>query len=190
MNWQNIPADLPPPTVRPNVLFARSAVLNSWKEIAVYLGRGVRTVQRWERESALPVHRPKGKDRSAVLAIREELDQWLHHAPMKPNGNSNGNGAAGGVAPDGAPALLELARRLLAHAERLVELDHQNRAEAKELARKVDEIIRSQAPPHVAAGVAPVTLQPERPRGVSTDERRSPGSKPDKRRRRCARRSS
>ena len=31
--------------------------LDSWKEIASYLGRGIRTVQRWEREEGLPVHR-------------------------------------------------------------------------------------------------------------------------------------
>ena len=31
--------------------------LDSWKEIAAYLGRGIRTVQRWEREEGLPVHR-------------------------------------------------------------------------------------------------------------------------------------
>ncbi len=30
-------------------------VLNSWKEIACYLGRGVRTVQRYERDLGLPV---------------------------------------------------------------------------------------------------------------------------------------
>jgi len=42
--------------------------LNSWKEIATYLSRGVRTVQRWERELKLPVHRiGKGK-RSPVYA--------------------------------------------------------------------------------------------------------------------------
>ena len=31
--------------------------LNGWKEIAAFLGKGVRTVQRWEREQGLPVHR-------------------------------------------------------------------------------------------------------------------------------------
>ena len=31
--------------------------LDSWKVIAAYLGRGVRTVQRWERDEGLPVHR-------------------------------------------------------------------------------------------------------------------------------------
>jgi hypothetical protein len=32
-------------------------VLNSWKEIANYLARAVRTAQRWECNSKLPVHR-------------------------------------------------------------------------------------------------------------------------------------
>ena len=58
-------------------------ILNSWKEIANYLGRGVRTVQRWERDLGLPVHRPKGKDRSAVLAFPEELDKWLQQTPVR-----------------------------------------------------------------------------------------------------------
>jgi len=52
-------------------------MLNSWKEIASYLDRGVRTVQRWERELQLPVHRiGKGK-RSPVYAIATELKLWL-----------------------------------------------------------------------------------------------------------------
>jgi len=58
-------------------------VLNSWKEIAAYLGRGVRTVQRWERELNLPVRRPRGKDRSAVIALKPDIDQWLHHVPQR-----------------------------------------------------------------------------------------------------------
>lgn len=58
-------------------------ILNSWKEIANYLGRGVRTVQRWERDLGLPIHRPKGKDRSAVLAFPEELNQWLQQTPVR-----------------------------------------------------------------------------------------------------------
>ena len=58
-------------------------ILNSWKEIASYMGRGVRTVQRWERDLGLPVHRPKGKDRSAVLAFPEELNAWLQQTPVR-----------------------------------------------------------------------------------------------------------
>ncbi len=67
---------------------AHPSILNSWKEIAAYLGRGVRTVQRWEADLGLPVHRPKGKDRSAVLGFSEELDAWLRHTPVRlPVGN-------------------------------------------------------------------------------------------------------
>ncbi len=58
-------------------------ILNSWKEIAQYLGRGVRTVQRWERDMGLPVRRPRGKDRSAVVALRADLDAWLNRCPVK-----------------------------------------------------------------------------------------------------------
>lgn len=54
------------------------AVLTSWKEIASYLGKGVRTVQRWEAEFGLPVRRP-GPNRHVVHASREELDNWLAH---------------------------------------------------------------------------------------------------------------
>ncbi len=53
-------------------------VLGSWKEIASYLGKGVRTVQRWERCSGLPVHRPSGSRKGVVLAFPPEIDQWAH----------------------------------------------------------------------------------------------------------------
>jgi hypothetical protein len=66
-----------------------SNVLNSWKEIAAYLNRGVRTVQRWERDLGLPVRRPRGHDRSAVIAIPEELDQWLRQAPEREHVHAN-----------------------------------------------------------------------------------------------------
>jgi hypothetical protein len=59
----------------------KSVVLNSWKEIAAYLGRGVRTVQRYEHDLGLPVRRPRGTSRSAVIALTDELDSWLRTAP-------------------------------------------------------------------------------------------------------------
>ena len=52
-------------------------LLNSWKEIAAYLDRGVRTVQRWEQELGLPVRRITKSDRGPVFAYRAELDLWL-----------------------------------------------------------------------------------------------------------------
>ncbi len=57
-------------------------ILNSWKEIAIYLNRGVRTVQRWEAELGMPVRRPRGRGRSAVIAVRTELDQWIKSCPL------------------------------------------------------------------------------------------------------------
>jgi hypothetical protein len=58
-------------------------VLNSWKEVAVYLGRGVRTVQRWESDLGLPVRRPRGKSRSAIIALKPEIDRWLRGVPKE-----------------------------------------------------------------------------------------------------------
>ena len=52
-------------------------MLNSWKEIASYLDRGVRTVQRWERDLHLPVHRIGKGRRSPVYALVPELKFWL-----------------------------------------------------------------------------------------------------------------
>jgi Tol biopolymer transport system component len=50
--------------------------LESWKEIAAYLKKGVRTVQRWERVEGLPVRR-LGQDRTGfVFAYKSELDAW------------------------------------------------------------------------------------------------------------------
>ena len=49
--------------------------LNSWKEIAHYLGANVRTAQKWERERNLPVRRAQGA-RSRVSAEPAQLDHW------------------------------------------------------------------------------------------------------------------
>lgn len=51
-------------------------VLNSWKEIASYMRLGVRTVQRWEQELSLPIHRISDTPRSSVFAFINELEQW------------------------------------------------------------------------------------------------------------------
>ena len=55
----------------------RSDRLDSWKAIADYLGRDVRTLLRWEKERGLPVHRVPGGKRQAVFAFVSELDEWL-----------------------------------------------------------------------------------------------------------------
>src|SRR5271156_779130 len=50
--------------------------LDSWKEIAAYLGRDVTTVQRWEKCEKMPVHRHAHDKRSSVYALTSELDAW------------------------------------------------------------------------------------------------------------------
>src|SRR5215469_12290929 len=54
------------------------ARLDSWKEIAAYIGRDIRTAMRWEKERGLPVHRVPGDGaRQPVFAYKDELDEWL-----------------------------------------------------------------------------------------------------------------
>ncbi len=50
--------------------------LESWKEIAAYLQRDVRTVIRWEKSEGLPVRRHRHHTRSSVYAYAAELEAW------------------------------------------------------------------------------------------------------------------
>ncbi len=61
-----------------DIIHRHSEILSSWKEIAAFLGKGVRTVQRWERTLGLPIMRPGGS--SIILARRRELEEWLSRA--------------------------------------------------------------------------------------------------------------
>jgi hypothetical protein len=58
--------ELPDPTDR----------LDSWKEIAAFLRRTVRTVQRWEKSAGLPVHRGGPGQRHPVVASKREVSDW------------------------------------------------------------------------------------------------------------------
>ncbi len=50
--------------------------LDSWKEIAARLKRDMSTVQRWEKQEGLPVHRHLHNKRGSVYAYTSELDTW------------------------------------------------------------------------------------------------------------------
>lgn len=73
------PSDIPPSGATPgpegSPLLGKK--LDSWGEIASYLGREVRTVQRWERTEGLTVHRHEHKKKSTVYAFTGELDAWI-----------------------------------------------------------------------------------------------------------------
>ncbi len=51
--------------------------LQSWKEIANYLGVTVRSVQRWEKAAGLPVYRQGNGKKARVFAYTEELRKWM-----------------------------------------------------------------------------------------------------------------
>ncbi|HEY1469176.1 MAG TPA: tetratricopeptide repeat protein [Candidatus Acidoferrum sp.] len=55
---------------------ARGRRLESWKEIAAYLGRDVTTVRRWEKREGLPVRRMHHSRLGSVYAYTVELDAW------------------------------------------------------------------------------------------------------------------
>ncbi len=67
------------------------ARLDSWKDIASYLRRDVRTAIRWEKEKGLPVRRVPGGQRKAVFAYISELDTWLTHEELEPQGLKPGS---------------------------------------------------------------------------------------------------
>jgi TolB-like protein len=56
--------------------------LDSWKEIASHFQRDVRTVQRWEREEGLPVHRKLHSRLASIYAYEAELDAWWNRGQI------------------------------------------------------------------------------------------------------------
>ena len=90
-------------------------VLTCWKDIANYMGKGVRTVQRWEQEFGLPVRRPLGSNKKAVLARPADLDAWValrcrSREPLPPAANGNRSDAVMRLAA--LAAQMETARQL------------------------------------------------------------------------------
>jgi TolB-like protein/Flp pilus assembly protein TadD len=65
-----------PPPILPSPQSDTGDRLDSWKEIASYLRREVRTVQRWEKTEGLPVRRHQHDKLASVFAFKSELDAW------------------------------------------------------------------------------------------------------------------
>jgi phage terminase Nu1 subunit (DNA packaging protein) len=122
-------------------------VLNSWKEIAAYMGRGVRTVQRWEQELGLPVRRPRGKERSAVIALKPDLDRWLRETPQ-----GTADVPAAGRQPHTSPhvrteRLLKLTQELVERSARMQEAVKTTLALTSQLRNQQAERMRSRSAP-------------------------------------------
>src|SRR5712671_3408327 len=78
-----------PPTDEPR--------LESWGEIAAYLRREIRTVQRWERYQGLPIRRLQIGKLGSVYAFRSELDKWFRERqPPAENAEEDAEKSANG----------------------------------------------------------------------------------------------
>ncbi|MGH7865450.1 MAG: tetratricopeptide repeat protein [Candidatus Binataceae bacterium] len=86
----------------------RDERLDSWKEIAAHLKRDVRTVQRWEKNERLPVHRKQHGTLGSVYAFKSQLDAWWNEGRIEP-----APGAAGASGAQARPLLAVLPLRNL-----------------------------------------------------------------------------
>src|SRR3990170_7792500 len=68
-----------------NIKSTEEKQLESWKEIAAYLKRDVRTVIRWEKSEGLPVHRQMHQARGSVFAYPSELEAWKRGRELRLN---------------------------------------------------------------------------------------------------------
>jgi phage terminase Nu1 subunit (DNA packaging protein) len=78
----------PTPIFSPSAISDPNNILYSWKEMAVFLKCGVRTVQRWEKNEGLPVHRHLHWKRGTVYALKSELQEWLRSRDLADEKNS------------------------------------------------------------------------------------------------------
>ena len=81
---------------------AQKDILNGWKEIAGYVARDIRTVERWEKQRGLPVRRVPGAGRATVYARISELEEWLASKPLE---NEIVSAHPENVHPEAAPAV-------------------------------------------------------------------------------------
>jgi hypothetical protein len=86
-----------PPSERPT-----DDRLDSWKEIAAYVGRDVTTVQRWEKREGMPVRRHLHDRMGSVYASRAELDAWARSRSLR-SAQENENNAPSPIPPAQGP---------------------------------------------------------------------------------------
>lgn len=126
---------------------SKSQTLNSWKEIAQYLDRGVRTVQRWEHELNLPIRRIGNSKRSPVYVVVSELKFWVATVGVLPtNSNSPAKARREKLHDETHPHLANLAesRRLMSTmhqlAQELATSSVRQQRQAELLAKRINEM--------------------------------------------------
>jgi TolB-like protein len=73
--------------------------LDSWKDIAAYVNRSIRTVRRWEAAEGLPVHRHMHQAQGSVYAYKSEIDRWREGESRRPAPQSQGVASRTAAAP-------------------------------------------------------------------------------------------
>jgi hypothetical protein len=110
----------------------KQKILNSWSEIAEYVSRGVRTVQRYGSSLGFPVHHATGRNRRAVIAFTEEIDAWLV------------SNCRGKVSPAsrrlGLSSVRQQARQSREHAMRLRQDVKRQQSEMRNVMRRLDRM--------------------------------------------------
>jgi Tol biopolymer transport system component len=151
------------PEVSPQTTPERGSRLDSWKEIAAYLNRDLRTLQRWEKTANLPIRRLNKPGMRAVFAYTADLDEWLRQqSPDPPDAQPRDRpAAAAGPGPVPPQARRGPARAVSSALVILVALA----AVAAFLAR------RGGPPPFEALTARPITADPgsERDPDISPD---------------------
>src|SRR5580704_3314448 len=103
--------------------------LGSWKEIAAFFGRDERTLNRWEKEQGLPVHRWPGT-KGRVYAFTDELSAWLA-APR--------SSSAAGPVPDSSAGLPVAVSGMTVSPQQPIAADSKSRELPAESGGKVRE---------------------------------------------------
>src|SRR3954452_14891317 len=67
-------------------------VFTSWKEIASFFGKGVRTVERWEQKFGLPISRPTAA-KNVVLTTESELREWIRRSSSQLTADDGSSGS-------------------------------------------------------------------------------------------------
>ncbi|HWQ03622.1 MAG TPA: tetratricopeptide repeat protein [Candidatus Nitrosotenuis sp.] len=114
--------------------------LESWKEIAAYLRREVRTVQRWEKKEGLPVHRHLHDKLGTVYAFKSELDAWWIERRVRLEQEAESESQSSSVEPvaDASPVPAPEAQEEPESPEETEKKSHKLMQPVKKLARPVD----------------------------------------------------
>ncbi len=90
---------------QPSSRGSASTRLEGWKEISAHFGKGVRTVQRWEAELDMPIHRMVMAKGETVYALVGELEAWRRR--LEPRAAAREAAAAGPGGPGAGPGFAE-----------------------------------------------------------------------------------